>query len=109
MLSPASETAVTGIGSIKQVFALRGRGLVLVLNDHFDGTISRNGRVCSEHGVSNFTGPEFVDGKHEDGTRFAHLAVIATNPSSADWFLMGDKVWFQRGTDAGRMNIGKVS
>lgn len=92
---PEPSSAVTGLGSIKEVVALSGRRSVPALDDQFDGSVLRNGWIDNERGISAYTEPNFVDGKREDGSRFAHLALIALFPAAPDRFLPVDKVRFQ--------------
>ena len=85
---------VCGRASIRSAFKLSGRGIVLVLEDGFTGTIHRNGTVQGERGSSAFSDPEFCDGRDELGARKSWLAVIARAENSAELFQPGDVVAF---------------
>ncbi len=82
----------TGQAEIESVFALIGRGVVLVLKDGFSGTIDGPGIVRSDRGVSAFAGPEFVDGLAPSGGRKSWLAVIAQAANAAELFQPDDMV-----------------
>ena len=82
----------TGQAEIESVFALTGRGVVLVLKDGFAATIDGPGIVRSDRGVSAFAGPKFVDGLAPSGERKNWLAVIAQAANAAVLFRPDDVV-----------------
>ena len=83
--------AASGQAEIEQVFTLKGRGLVLMLKDGFNGIIPGNGVVQSERGRSAYSGPEFIDSV---GLQRSWLGVVAKASEAAEFFQPGDTVTF---------------
>lgn len=86
--------SVQGRARVRQVFSLTGRGLVLVLENDFEGSVPAGGTVRGDRAVSAYSGPEFVDGWDESGARAGWIAVIATAGDAAQLFQAGDVVTF---------------
>ncbi len=78
---------------IKNTFSLRGRGLVLVL-ENLQGSFICGDAVTSRRGVSSFTGPEFLDYRDSAGAKVAALCIIAIDPNAAAIFQEGDPISF---------------
>jgi hypothetical protein len=82
---------MTAEGEIREVFAIVGRGQVLVLEEGFRGTIHSNGLVKSDRGTATYTGPEYVDSTISEGKSW--IAVIV-DPSVNKLFARGQRVTF---------------
>jgi hypothetical protein len=83
---------MTGEAEIEDVFALAGRGQVLVLKEGFRGTIHSNGTVRSDKGTAAYIGPEHLDSVGEGKS---WLGVIV-DPSVKELFARGQRVTFYR-------------
>ena len=57
-MDDTEENTETGQAEVENVFAISGRGLVLILKEGFSGTIRGPGIVRSDRGTSAFAGPE---------------------------------------------------
>lgn len=85
---------LTGHAEIKDVFMIIGRGLALVLENGFTGTIQGLGVIRSARGMSPFAGPEFADERDASGAKTSWLVVIAEAANAADLFRPGDNITF---------------
>ena len=85
----------TASSTIRNVFTIRNRGLVITLEHVGTGNITGpSGVVKGSSGSSKYTGPEIADGKDEDGKSVSWLAVVVTAPDAQALFHPGDKVEF---------------
>ena len=86
----SNATAPTGQAVIETVFRITGRGLVLMLAEHFQGTVTHNGRVETERGICPYFGPDIP--RRTDGKR--QVAVMVPDPRADAVFRPGDAVRF---------------
>jgi hypothetical protein len=84
---------MTGEGEIKDVFAITGRGQVLIVENGFRGTIHTNGIIKSDKGTTAYTGPEYLDSTMAEGKSWLGVIVDA---SVKELFPRGQRVTFYK-------------
>jgi hypothetical protein len=88
----SDDAAPTGEAVIEHVFRITGRGLVLMLGEHFTGNVHRPGRVESERGICPYYGPDFI--RRTDGG--SSIGILVSDPRAEELFRPGDTVRFYK-------------